>query len=218
MKNKVLLILIILSISSVSLAKINYSIEKQYVKNYPDKDEIIIPKEGAQKNKSDYLREWILTLSGVATLITLSIGCWKSLAEYRLKTKSENRLSESSQIQADINLLKYFTEIMDIAHARRRTELSEKTVEKIFESQILKIDDNIDFIQLHKNIEDAAMFTFPVGVAAQDAAIASIAELAKKHQILRKPALQGLESIKNFKKDLAEKYILEINHASNDKN
>jgi len=156
-----------------------------------------------------------LALTGVATLITLSIGGWKSLAEYRLKIKAEKRLSESSQIHADINLLKYFSEIMDIAHARRRSEISEKTIEKLFESQLVKIYDKTDFKELNKDIADAAIFTFPVGVAAQDAAIASISELAIRHQVLRKPALQGLESIKSFKKDLAEKYISEIEQANN---
>lgn len=215
MKTKVLFLLIILLIGLTSLAFSNDSIVDGNSKYFPDIIEIIMPKEVIKKSNLDYVREWILALASVATLITLSIGSWKSLAEYRLKIKAEKRLSESSQIQADINLLKYFSEIMDIAHARRRSEISEKTIEKLFESQLVKIDDNTDFKKLNNNIADVAIFTFPVGVAAQDAAIASISELAIRHQVLRKPALQGLESIKSFKKDLAEKYISEIEQANN---
>lgn len=72
------------------------------------------------------LKDWLIPLSTFVSLITASVGGWLSLREYRLKVQAETWLAKSSELEADIKLLKLFTEIMNIAHARGATQLSEK--------------------------------------------------------------------------------------------
>lgn len=178
---------------------------------FPSKIELVMPTKVEKKSNSDIFREWLIALTGIGTLITISIGVWKSLAEYRLKIKAEKRVTESSRTEADIKLIKHFTEIMDIAHARSGYEISETAIEKLFEKGVITTNDFKNLHALNQKLEDAAILTFPVGVAAQDAAIASIAELAIRHEVLKQPALQALETMKKFKKEMAEKYIQVIN-------
>jgi hypothetical protein len=215
MKNLLSLLLIILSTNLYSQngKTANKQIDDKHY--YPEKIEVVFPEKKSEKSTSDLLREWILAISGAASLITVSIGIWKSLAEYRLKIKAENRITESSRTESDIKLIKHFTEIMDIAHARSGYVVSETIIEKLFEKNIITTADFQNLEILNQKMEDAAILTYPVGVAAQDAAIASIAELAIRHEVLRKPALQALETIKEFKTELADKYIKEINKTIN---
>ena len=57
-------------------------------------------------------------------------------------------------------------------------------------------------------IVDSATFALPVAVEAQDAAIAAIATLGNRHEILRPAALQALESLMlGKKKEVAEKHL-----------
>ena len=56
-------------------------------------------------------------------------------------------------------------------------------------------------------IVDSATFALPVAVEAQDAAIAAIATLGNRHEILRPAALQALESLMPVKKEVAEKHL-----------
>ena len=41
------------------------------------------------------LKEWILVVSGSFTLISVAIGSWLALKEYRLKLKAEARAANS---------------------------------------------------------------------------------------------------------------------------
>lgn len=161
---------------------------------------------------NDIIREWILTISRAIGILTTTIAVWKSLAEYRLKLKAENRVAESERIEADIKLIMHFTEIMDIANARSGYQVSETIIEKLFEQDIITREDSQDLKKLNEKIANAAILTLPVGSAAQDAAIASIAQLAIRHNILKEPAIQALESIEEFKSDIAKKYLDKINN------
>ncbi len=156
----------------------------------------------------------LFPLSGIVALLSTTVGIWLALAEYRLKLRAESRIADSAKIEADINLIKHFTELMNVAHARSGYSVSETVIEKMFENGFFTDDDKNNLEILNQKLEDAAILTLPVGLAAQDAAMAAISVLAKKHDILKKPALQALESMKFFKKELSEKYITEIN-ASN---
>ena len=49
-----------------------------------------------------------------------------------------------------------------------------------------------------------------IGVASQDAAIAGIWQLGRKHKILRPVAIQGLKTLCQFKKDVAEPYLNDL--------
>jgi hypothetical protein len=47
----------------------------------------------------------------------------------------------------------------------------------------------------------------PIGAASQDAAIAGIWQLGRKHKVLRPVAIQGLKTVCEFKKDVAQPYL-----------
>ena len=147
------------------------------------------------------LKDLLVPISSFIALLTVSVGVWLSLKEYRLKLKSEARLSQSAQVEADIRLLKVFTEIMDIAHSRRGSVISEKSIEKMFDKGILTTDDFNDLKKLNKKIETVSVLNLPVGLSAQEAAIAAIATLVKRHpDVLKEPGIVGLQSLRGWPK------------------
>ena len=160
------------------------------------------------------IKDWVVPVSSCIALLTISLGAWLSLREYRLKLKSEARLSHSEQVEADIRLLTLFTEIMNIAHARGKSLVSEKTIEEMFDKNILKKDDYTDLVQLNKKIATASVLTLPVGVSAQEAAIAAIAMLAKRHDVLKEPAIAGLKSLSEWL-PAAKKHLHELEELRN---
>ena len=135
--------------------------------------------------------------------MSVAIGVWLSLQQYSLKLKSQ-------KVETDIKLMTLFTEIMSIAHARGGYTVSEKCIEKLFDDKILTENELKNSEILYRRLTNAAILTTPVGVAEQDAAITAIATLAKKHEVLKDVAIEGLISIKTFKKELAEKYLKEL--------
>jgi uncharacterized membrane protein (DUF4010 family) len=145
----------------------------------------------------------LVPFASAFALVSVAVGVWLSLQQYSLKLKSE-------KVEADIKLMTLFTKIMSIAHARGGYTVSEKIIEKIFDNEVLTEDELKDSRLLNEKLTNAAILTTPVGVAEQDAAIAAIAQLAKRHEVLKEVAIEGLISIKSFKKDLAEKYIKEL--------
>lgn len=84
------------------------------------------------------IKEWLIPISTVFTLISVAVGVWLSLREYRLKLQAETRLKYSSQVELDIQLLKLFTEIMNLAHARGGTHVSEKAVELLLKPEVVR--------------------------------------------------------------------------------
>jgi hypothetical protein len=152
-------------------------------------------------------RESLIPFTSAFALMSIAIGIWLALEQYSLKLKSE-------KVEADIKLMALFTKIMSIAHARGGYTVSEKIIEKLFDNGTLTEDELKDSNILNKRLANAAILTTPVGMAEQDAAIAAIAKLAMRHEVLKDVALEGLNSIKSFKKELAEKYIKELNSIS----
>ena len=153
------------------------------------------------------IKEWLVPVSSSFALISAGVGIWIAVRDLGLKFKAEARLSQSAQVEADVQLLKLFTEIMNLAHARGTTLVSEKAVEFLLKDKSLaemKPDKVGDMIR------HSATFALPVAAAAQDAAIAAIATLGKRHEILRSAALQALESLMDVKKEVAEKYLSEF--------
>ena len=139
------------------------------------------------------LREWLLSGSAVAAILSTSFAVFKFLADYRVKVRAEARLAKSTEVENEIKLLKLFTEIMDIAHARGRAELSEKAVELLLSEKGRAGEHEIG------KVLEKAVIVMPVGLAAQDAAIAAIAVLGTKYEILRPSAIQALRSLSTFK-------------------
>jgi hypothetical protein len=131
--------------------------------------------------------------------------------------KAESRLADSSTVDMDIKLMKGFTDLLALAHSRKGSYLSEKTVEKMFDNKLFTKEEMKDQDLLHKKIEKVAVLNIDCGAAEQDAFIAAIASLGLKHDVLRIPTIQALESMQTFKKEIAEKYLNKLN-SSKDEN
>ena len=155
------------------------------------------------------LQNWLVPLSTVFTLISVAVGVWLSLRDYRLKLQAETRLKHSSQVELDIQLLKVFTELMPIAHARGGYHVSEKAVERVLQKDFL---DQVgkDGGDIRDLLTSIAVVRLPVGVAQQDAAIAAIAILGKKHEILKEVSIRALKSISDFRGEIAQQYLSEL--------
>ncbi len=158
------------------------------------------------------LKEWLIPLSTFITLISTSAGVWISLKEYRLKLQSEIRLTESTQAEMDIRLLKLFTEITHIATGRKgdASTFSTEIVEKLFENNAITAEDFKNLDVLRSKIATAAFVEPVVGLSSRDAAFASIATLGIRHDVLREPAIQALESFKAWAPDISERYLKKI--------
>ena len=52
------------------------------------------------------IKEWLIFVTKVGTLLTIAVGVWRSLREYRLKLQAETRLKYSSQAEVDIKPFK----------------------------------------------------------------------------------------------------------------
>lgn len=154
------------------------------------------------------LKDWLVPISTFVTLITASIGGWLALREYRLKVKAEIRLTQSTELEADIKLLKLFTEIMTIAHGRGGTQVSEKAIEQLLSPDVIKALD-LSGSDIRGAIENAVI-NLPVGVAAQDAAISAIWVLGNRHEILKPVAIQALKSLTEFKGKVATPYFEDL--------
>jgi hypothetical protein len=154
------------------------------------------------------VREWIITLSTSAALVAAIYAGSASLKEYRLKARAEKRLAQSSEIESDIRLIKLFIEIMDLAHARRESQISEKAIEALLSPELAKqIGLSVTNIQ---EILGKTVITLPVGSAAQDAAISAIWALGNKHEILKPIAIQALTSLNTFRKEVADNYLQDL--------
>lgn len=151
------------------------------------------------------IKEWLVPISTFITLITASVGGWLSLREYRLKLQAEIRLAKSAELEADIKLLKVFTEIMNIAHARGGVQVSEKAIEKMLDPEFLK---GLGSPPVNlSELLSAAVIHLPIGEAAQDSAISAIWALGRRHELLGPVAHQALISLGKFKSKVTEPYL-----------
>ena len=162
------------------------------------------------------LRDWLVPISTFITLLTASIGGWLSLKEYRLKVRAEVRLAHSAELEADIKLLKLFTEIMDLAHARGGVQVSEKAIEKILTPEIFK-ELGLSGSSLRDILENSVIH-LPVGIAAQDSAICAIWVLGQRHETLMPVSIQALESLSKFKGEVAKGYLEDLKARYSGKN
>jgi hypothetical protein len=154
------------------------------------------------------IKDWLVPLSTFVTLITASIGGWMALRDYRLRVRAETRLAQSEGLEADIKLLKLFTEIMNIAHGRGGSQVSEGAVEKILSPEAIK-----ELGAAGRSVRDIlqnAVVDLPIGVAAQDAAICAIWVLGSRHEVLAPVAIQALTSLTGFKAEVASPYLEEL--------
>ncbi len=132
------------------------------------------------------IKELLVPIATSVTLLSVAISSWLALRQYRLKLRSE-------KIENDIKLVKAFSELLNLAHARSQTTYSEKLLDKLFENEIIS-DADFQGFDLGQKIQTAAL-TVPVGLAAQAAAIAAVATLGLRHDVLKDASIQALESL-----------------------
>jgi hypothetical protein len=157
---------------------------------------------------ADSLKEWIITISAAVTMLSVAVGIWLSLREYRLKLQAETRLAYSTQVDIDVKLLDQFSNLMELAHARSGNQVSETAVKAIIDA--MPMDEVIGDKYKFRDWLDGAVITLPVGVAAQDAAIAAIFVLANRHEVLKPVAIQALESVSSFKSQPTSAYLAKL--------
>jgi hypothetical protein len=148
------------------------------------------------------VKEWILVASGVVALLSVAISSCLALLEYRSKLRS-------AKAETDVRLVRAFTELMDIANGRGGYVVSEKLIEELFKRKFVDADFS-DLESMKVKIGEFPVICLPVGNASQDSAIAAISTLANRHDVLKEPAKQALETAKSFRKELAEKYLAKI--------
>lgn len=155
------------------------------------------------------IRDLLIPLSAVGSLLSVAIGSLLALKQYRLKLEAETRLKETARIESNLQLLRVFTEIMNIAHARVAYYSSEKAIEAILKPE------NVasllhDRAKLSQTIQ-ACIVPLPVGAAAQSASIAAIAALGQRHEILTNVAIEGLKSLTKVGIEVPEEYLKALN-------
>jgi hypothetical protein len=161
-------------------------------------------------NLVEIIKEWLLVVSGSLALISFAISSWLALKEYRLKLQAEARATNSAKAETDVRLLKAFTELMDLANGRGGYVVSEKAIEEIFKHKAFDEADFSDLESIKIRIGEFPVIYLPVGNASQDAAIAAIATLGNRYEVLKEPAIQALETTRTFKKDMSEKYLQKL--------
>ncbi|MBC6989091.1 hypothetical protein [Hymenobacter sp. BT491] len=151
-----------------------------------------------------------IPITTVIAIISTALAIWLSLKKYRLKVLSEIRLTKAAEIEADIQLLKAFSKLMNIAHARLNYQVSEKAVEMLLQKEtilsLIATKGNLDLSHLLSQ----AVIPIPVGAASQDAAIVAVATLGKRHNVLLEAAIQALETLSGFKSEITDKHIIEL--------
>lgn len=156
--------------------------------------------------KVEDMQAWILVATGAISLISLTIGILLTLREYRLKVDAERRQKRSSEVESDVRLLTIFTELMSIANGRSGYIFSDKTAEFVMgqlDDALVSVDsENAKLIlneealrKFHEVVQDVAVMRYPIGSGQQDAAVAAIASLCRRHPQLRAVGLQGLRSL-----------------------
>ena len=136
--------------------------------------------------------EYIVQIATAISLLATAAAAVWSLGTYAQKQQSE-------RAEIDVRLMQLFDEWMRIAQSRGQSHFSETWVEQLFEKKIIT---KKDFQGIENGISDrlfntlrAGSILIPTSKANQDAAIAAIAVLAKRHPVLRRPARAGLEAI-----------------------
>jgi hypothetical protein len=160
------------------------------------------------------IKEWILVASASVTLISVALGSWLTLAQYRVTLKTEERLKENSRIESDIRLVKAYNELAQTAAGRSGYILSEKTVEALLTNGTISKEDFKDLSSLNEKLKKAALIRLPVADIQGVAAVASIGTLATQHQVLRDIGKHSLTEFLLWQdekaRDLANSYLQKL--------
>lgn len=159
---------------------------------------------------------FVVQIATAISLLATAVAAVVTLREYRLKVAAERRQQESAQAEIDVRLLQLFVETMRIAISRGDSHVSEKCIEQLFEREMITEQDLENPDEFLRKLR-ACSFDVPTGAASQAAAIAAIAVLAKRYEILRQPARAGLESmLKTDGRPEAEKALAYLDRVLSD--
>ncbi len=163
--------------------------------------------------KLSQAKEWVFVISASISMLSVAIGIWQTLAEYQLKLAAEERLTISSQAETDIRLLNAFNELVRLATGEEHDQLSEKTIEMLFNNGYISESDFSDPKKLNKKLWNAAAFGDPPGKSVTIIAISAIAELSERYPFLREIGIQALQRnhIKNMSPEIVEGYLKKLN-------
>ena len=158
------------------------------------------------------LDENLLDASAFIALITVSISSIVLAREYSLKIKAEKRLTESTQTESDARLLKLYTDLIRLADGRGGDFYeSEKVVEELFKREIITKDD-LEQVKKGDNIGSKLQYAIlepATGIIVQDTSMASMFELAKRHNNVKTIAEEAFRSMvtHKFKEPQAREYL-----------
>ena len=147
---------------------------------------------GEAASSAEAILKWVQVSSASVSMLAVALGIWLALREYRIKLLAERRQQKTSEVEGEIRLQAHFSALMDIANGRSGYAVSEEAA-KFALSHLPEAEMKPKAI--NQVVEDLAILTLPVGSAAQDAAVASIAHLAVKYETLREPGLRALRSL-----------------------
>jgi hypothetical protein len=115
---------------------------------------------------------------------------------YCIKAILDISAVRKTKAEVDIQLFKQFTELMDLANGRGKSEISNSAIEKAFDTAgVLTPIMLANGKDLHNQLYDIAVFSMPVGCAAQNAAITSVYKLGQRHSVLKQSAITGLKQL-----------------------
>lgn len=130
------------------------------------------------------LPTWAFVASVLVPWVGIVVTAWLGLSDIRVKAKAE-------AIEADVKLLRSFAALAPIADAREGAFLSEVVAKRLVE----RWQGPPQHLDLRPAVAEG-----PVAAARQAAAVAAIAELTKKHELLKEPGkamLRGLAHLSN---------------------
>ncbi|MBU1011401.1 MAG: hypothetical protein KKG99_00225 [Bacteroidetes bacterium] len=209
MKTKIVFAALIIVLFTFTISNAQDSIHSKV----PTQTKAITENLSKDNGKIGFFELWLIPISQIITMLSVSVGIIIAICQYRLKVQEEIRLSKSAQAENDVKLLKLFSETFDIAHSRKINVLSEKVIEKLFDKDIIEKKDFGDLNNLTDVTKklDIAARVLPVGAGSQVAAIAAIGSLGLAYEVLQEPALKGLLSLKSQGiNDPTEEYIRKI--------
>lgn len=144
--------------------------------------------------------DWLPLIGPVATIIVAWVALQPAYLQFKSKLNEEQRLARSSRAEADIRLMTLFTQLMAKAHAREIPIVAVDLAAAVIASQSSLAPASLDEL---KCLLEACVVTPAAGAAEQEAAIAAVAELGCRYEVLRAPALAGLEQIEGWHKESA---------------
>jgi hypothetical protein len=149
--------------------------------------------------------------AAVAVAVSTVIGILVTVYEYRLKIRAETRLTQSTTAETDVRLLQLFTETLFIASGRKGDAVySKEVLALMIEKGMLTTEDFKTPDVLKEKIAQAALLAQVPGEASAIGALAAISILARRHEVLREPAIEALQSLQAWKPTLVERYLNSI--------